>query len=426
MKSIFKILLLLIVVVVLGTVYFKMTNTDDPDITGTLYDFKPNIMVEKINIKNTYGEFDFFQEDDIWMVSSDGIYRANQVKVDILIQDLLDFKVTRVLEEGAEEYALENPDVVVSFTTSDGNDHQFSIGGMTSSAAHYYVQNLQTEEIVVTSSSVVAQMTGSLEAYRNKELIAVDKGSVIKFEYYEKDEHVLTVESENSVDWTLTYPFNEKARKIEVNEFLYNMLEWPVAGYPEIGDKDYEAMGLTNPESVIVLTDEFGEVQRFEFGVSDGTYTYARVGGQDDIIKLYTVDTDFETLVPETIMFVLPLKNTYDEVDSIQIQTQDMDVTFDIENDTNITLDGKKIEYTDFSGVFFKYTTISALGRVDKVTGDKVATLHTVKKDGTEITVELFERDETTLFMQIDGDKSYFIDISELEELLYAVNDAIK
>ena len=127
-------------------------------------------------------------------VAADGsTYRTHSNKMELMIGALKEIPVTRVLDEELPDYGLESPQAVVTCTTSKGNTHSFAIGNETVSHSEVYIRDQRNGKVMITTTGAVAQFTGSLSAYRDKEIFTIDKQNIVTVEYYQNGQHQLTV-----------------------------------------------------------------------------------------------------------------------------------------------------------------------------------------------------------------------------------------
>ena len=84
-KKIPGLLILAVAAVGLGGTYFALASTNDPARTGVLFAMGNGETVESISLTNTYGSYEFTKEDDEWIVHSDGDFRTNPEKMDLLV-----------------------------------------------------------------------------------------------------------------------------------------------------------------------------------------------------------------------------------------------------------------------------------------------------------------------------------------------------
>ena len=432
-KKVPGLLILAVAAVGLGGVYFALSSTNDPARTGVLFQMGREEQVETISLTNQYGSYEFTKEGEEWVVHEDGSFRTNPNKMDLMITALEEIPVTRVMEDVQPEYGLDDPQAQVTFTTSKGKEHTFLVGNETASRSSVYILDPENGKPMLTSTGAVAQLTGSLSAYRAKDILTVDATQIQQIRYFENGELVLEVGNTDYKNWFLTQPYEAPARKVVMTELVNQMLGWTVSGYPE--GKDYAAMGLDNPARAMEITDSNGNTQRVEFGLDDGTNVYVHTAGTDEVVQLYSVDCDFSALTPEQVMFVSPLTTTVDELESIWITVGDQEVSFHLDHSAGSTPavtsgDGAAVNYSDFVSVLSKFMAHNADGYDPSFTVSAqekpAAVLRSQKLDGSSDELKLYWRDDgENLAMLVDGHTAYHLPASDLEELVYRVNTAL-
>ena len=430
MKKYRTLIILAVAAILLCGIYIWMETTDDATISGSLYRMADDETITSIKISNLYGNYDFALNDrQEWNVTADGsTYRTHSNKMELIVSALKNIAVTRVLEEEIPDYGLESPQAVVTCTTSKGSTHSFAVGNETVSHSEVYIRDQRNGKVMVTSTAAVAQFTGSLSAYRDKDIFTIDKENIVSVEYYRNGQHELTVDRTDG-SWKLTHPFEAPARNVVMTEFISEWGKWTAAGFPQEGDRNYAAMGLEDSTTWLEFTDANGETQRLQIGASQGTGTFVRTGGTDEVTVMYTTDLDFTDFTPDSLVFVSPLKTTADKIAGITVQTAAGIDTFVVEQLENgkqkVTLNGAEIDPNTFASIFSKYIGMNADGYAPGQAGDSVvAVLTTTYVDGSAAQLILQPRDDTTFYMYVDGSTDFYMNASELAELLYRIESA--
>ncbi|MBR5558903.1 MAG: DUF4340 domain-containing protein [Oscillospiraceae bacterium] len=428
MKKYRGLIILAVVAAALIGIYFWMETTDNAAISGSLYRMDEDETITGISINNVYGLYEFsLDQEGRWNVTTDGnTYRTHTNKMDLILSALKNISISRVLDEEIPDYGLEKPQSIVTCTTSKGDTHCFAIGNETVSKAEVYIRNQENGKVMVTSTGAVAQFTGSLSAYRDKEVFTIDKNNIVSVEYYKDGEKQLAVDRTGG-SWKLTYPFEAPARQIIMNEFISDWVKWTAAGFPQEGSEDYAGMGLENSATWLDFVDANGKTQRLQIGSNQGTGTYVRTGDRDEVAVMYTTDLDFSKFTPDALVFVSPLKATADQLASITVQTAAGTDTFVVEQldggKQKVTLNGAEIHSNDFASIFSKYIGMNADGYAPGDAGNSVvAVLTSTYVDGSKAQLILQPRDESTFYMLVDGSTDFYINANELEELLYRIN----
>ena len=415
--------ILALIAAALAGAYYILTSNSDPSMTGKLYSFSPTDTLTQIRISNNYGTFLLTREEDEWILTEPGVYRVNQQKVSIMEKFLLDLPVNRILDTDLPEYGLSKPAIIVEFSTAKGISKKITIGNLTPSKAQIYLKDIESGKVIIVDTGAVAQFDGSLNAYRGKEIFSINKDQISEITYLQNGDKVLTIKNFGPQNWQLTYPFSAPARIVEISEMIVKMRKWSAAGYPENISADYQEYGLDNPANTLLITDSNGKSQKMDFGNSENGMIYVRTGSQEDIAKLFSVDIDFSLLTVEKLLFVAPLQSTIDNVSKIQIKTGSKTSAFTLDHSLTpikVNASGREANYEDFVSLFVSYISLSADGFDDNnQPGEKYLSLITTKLDGSEISVNLLGRDESSYFIDFSGSTRYFINKDKVEKLLY-------
>jgi hypothetical protein len=417
---------LAIVVAVLAAIYVWMSQTRDPAKTGQVYQFNSDETLREISLINEYGSFTFTKDNDLWAMTQPGQYRVNQQKINIMEDFILDLPVKRIIDTELEEYGFSQPAAVIKFHTTKDTQNTFIIGNLTSSKSQVYVKEIESKQIFVCDIGSIAQFSGSLTAFRDKELLTVDKTHIVALTYFKDGKKQISVKKNPDEVWQITFPYSASAREIELNEIVAKMRGWSVAGYPSDANVDLATLGLDKPANSLEVVDSSGKNQHLDFGKTEDGMIYVRTGSNQDIVKLFSVDIDFDKLSPNRLLFLLPLNTTIKQAEKIEINFENRDAVFEIDNSTNpplITSDGKDVPYDEFISLFVKYTKLSADGR-DQTSkpGEQYMLLKTTLNDGSSRMLKLFKRDKESFYMQIDGKMEFFLNEEKVKQLIYQID----
>ena len=431
-KAIRNGILLGLLCVGLVAAYFIISANENPAAKGVLYELRQE-QIERIELKNTFGDFAFYQQDGAWVVESNGVYRTNPEKMDLLLGCLGEFAITRMLTDEKAEYGFDEPQAQVEVVTSRGNSYRFTVGNDAISGSSVYIKS--GGNVMLTSTAMTSQLTGSLAAYRAKDVLMVDPAAIRSIEYMVDGTQTLTLSNTDYHHWSITYPFTVPAREVILNELVAKLRTLVIAGYVDAESKAQKT-GLTNPQASMILTDENGVTQRLDFGSIQDTVQYVRIGSESDIVQLYASDLDFSALTPEGVMYIAPLDIPVDTVKSVSIAANGMvDVLLlDRGGESTIaTLNGKPIDYAEsFVSVYFKCITVNADGYEAKPSdpGAREAVITVTKTDDTIVELSLYRRDDQTLYLYVDGEPvraggtMFYSDAVSLTELLYRLQKA--
>lgn len=425
-QNIRTIIILICVCVVLAAAYVLITANEDPAAAGMLIKLSGDSIAE-VKIDNEYGSFVFEQQDGAWVVESDGVYRTNPEKMNLLLGCLEEFRIDRMLPDEKSEYGFDKPQAKVDVTTRGGREYSFVVGNEAIKGSSVYIKS--NGQIMLTPTGMTSQLTGSLAAYRAKDVLMVDPSAIRSFDYYIEGQKTLSITDTDYQNWTMNYPFEAPARKVIMNELISKLRSLVIAGYVDTG-VNVEETGLANPTRKMVLTDEAGVQQTLEFGAISGNQQYVRIGTKDDIVKLYTIDLDFSNITPQGVMYFAPLNIGTSEAQSLSIQAGGAAYNIDLKHngqDITANVNGKEISFSDFISIYYKYIALNADGYDTEQAepGECEAVCTTTLISGKKIELSLYRRDADTLYMYVNGQMltsgqmSFYTERNSLTELLY-------
>lgn len=409
-------LILALLAAALVALYLAVALDTDPGKTGVLFTPRAGETISEIEVKNAYGTFDFYQRDGEWLVSDgNGEYYTNADKMNLLTSALGHFTVLRVLEQEDAAYGLATPQAAVSYRTSAGRSETVIVGNVCANAAEHYVRADSAQGVLITDSASVAQLTGSLAAYRTKQVFQVDLNSIVEIRYQRSGQEPVTVVRGSGDSWRLTAPFEAGARRLELSEFLAKLTTWSIAGYPEAAGVGAEAEIET-----LTLTDTAGNTQSLTLGRTEGTARYARLGETDDLVALYAADIDLSVLEADALVYEAPLYVAMDQVREFSIRLADATYDFTIDAQTQTAqMNGRYIDYDALVGIYYRYVLLLADGWDAAATpGEPVAVFHSALTDGATRDLVLRERDDATLFMEYGGATRFYLETDRVALLL--------
>ena len=424
-----NILILLIVTAVLGGIYFTLSKRTDPAVTGQLFQFPKDDEIKTIHLTNSFGSFTFKKNEEGWMLTEPGNYRIFPEKFAIMEKFLVTLPIVRKLDSELEEYGLLNPAITIELTSKKNIHKAFSIGNLTPSKAQVYIKDNQSGNIYICDAGSIAQLEGSLNAYRAKEVFSIDKYNINRIVYFKNGEKLISLKTFNGVDWMLDFPFEAPARNLVVYEILLNMRNMSISGFPEKDTQNISEIGLTDPVDVIEVADIEGKTQRIEFGIAENKMIYVRSGSQEDIARVFQIDVDFSKFTSENLLNFAPLKTNIDSIVKIEIDTSSQSYSFDIDHATEppiIRSFGQELDYEKFISFFVKYINLSADGYDQNThSGQPYMTLKTTYSNGQNAVLQLYSRDSDSFYMATEDNSKFFIHKERVNLLMERIKEVL-
>lgn len=415
MKQKLRLILAGVVAAILAVTWLLLVNNQDPGRTQQLFRPKRTEEISRIEIKNNYGDFRFCRDGQTWLVS-DGIgsYLTNAEKMKLLTESLLHFKVLRLLETEQPEYGTHQPRAAVQFETNHGRKFLILVGNPCPDRAESYAAAGSLAGTIITDAASVAQLTGSLSAYRTKDVFSIDFARLQSLEYSAGGEKRLAFHREEDGAWALDYPFSSGARKLEISEFLAGMSRWRIADYPG----QFKPASAGRNES-LRITDASGCSQTIELGAVEGVHRYARIGGREDVVALYASDVDLTVLSPEALVYETPLYESINNVSAIYMNIGGSTIKAEIDARAGVAkVNGRLVDYGAFTGAYHRYVLLLADGwDAEPEPGEPVAQFISTLTDGSERMLTLYTRDEKTLYMEYGKGQGFYMELKRLQKL---------
>jgi len=425
-----RIIGLAVAAALLAVAYLVLTRTATPIQRGRLYTFGEGEAITEMTVTNGYGTFTFAKADGRWGLTQPGIYRVNQQKATVMEGYLLDLPVNRALPEERAEYGFAQPYAQISFVTSANQRQSVLVGNQTPSRSQVYLKDVTTGKIYVADLGVVSQFDGSLTAYRDKAVFSIDMAKLASLTYYKDGVKQLEVDRLSPQEWHMRYPYVAPARFIELNELAVGLRKWEAVGYPDEKTLNLAALGLDHPSESLEVSDASGRTQRLDFGIREGGSVYVRTGGPEDVVELFAVDVDFSGLTPTAVLFVAPLRTSVDRVAALDLEYGGQTVHLKVEQAagqaTSVTANGTPIPYDAFVSFFVSYIGLSAEGyNPAGRPGPEVMRLTTTFVDGASKTVRLLARDDTSLYMELDGKTEFYLSREAAQQMIARLEAAL-
>jgi len=414
MKKKLPMIIAVIAAIALAAVYFLMNRTPSARSGGYLFVPAKNESFESIRISNSNGSMSFYKKDGEWKVSDgENEYFTNSDKMKLLTGAISSFPIKRIINGKSPEYGLDKPSAIVEFNTSTGRTGKIYIGNTCVNASECYAAADGVDGTIITDSAAAIQFNGNLSSYRTNDVFVVDLAALTEIDFTEDGERKITL-SKDGKNWRISYPCDSGARAIDMNELVTSFLKWSIAGYLD----ESETPGSFSSE--MKLSDRNGVTQTIKLGEPVGNYISASIDGKEDIVSLYSTDVDLSPLNVETLIYEVPLLIPINDSQRTVLTYGDEKYDFEYDYEMKVAkLNGKLIDVSSLEGIYSRFVLCLADG-FDPVTrrGKLVASIENTLKDGSTVKVDLYERDDDTLFMDFDGKTQFYMNKSRLDNAL--------
>ncbi|MCR4902690.1 MAG: DUF4340 domain-containing protein [Butyrivibrio sp.] len=140
----------------------KANEVDEPQYTALSLDSSD---ISTLKVSNTEGEFTLEYFDDTWYFLDDDQTLLLQSTVASMAGDFCDITSDKVIEnaENLADYGLDEPEITVTATMTDGTEHTLYIGDLNSTASIYYIMVDDDTTVYTVSSTLHTHFDGSAD-----------------------------------------------------------------------------------------------------------------------------------------------------------------------------------------------------------------------------------------------------------------------
>lgn len=399
-----------------------------------------------------------FHKEDTWLYDADGAFPVNEEKINELLEQFQEFKVSFTIE-GVEDYAqygLDDPLCTIRFATGD-QSYEVLLGNYSDMDLQRYVSigdgnvYLAAEDPWSSFEVVLSDMI------KHDEIPEFDTVGGIQFSGAES--YSITYEENNSIDtycaddvyFTQRDGKNMPLDTSRVDSYLENISSLGLTDYVtyNASEEDLQAYGLDTPELVITVNytaeNEAGEALSNTFvlnvsralgerqdaeetdGASDEEFTaYARVGASQIVYQIAA--EDYEALMEasyDSLRHLEVLSAAFEDIYQFDISLEGANYTITTEEQD----DGKHYYYQENElEIADLQSAIEGL-RADSFTGEQPTqkeeislTVHLENEHHPEVQIKLYRYDGDHCLAMVDGEPVSLVGRSYVVDLIEAVN----
>ena len=294
--------------------------------------------VTAVEVKRGSEVLTFQREGDGWRMLAPVATRADRGAVEELITSVVTAKADREIASSPAslaEFGLDAPQAVVTVTLKDGKQIGLQLGSKNPTGVWVYGRELGTSAVLALPDGVVRDATRPVADYRDKTVLAFDRGSVTGLEITTPEES-LGLESSGSA-WTLTRPAPRPADADAVGDLLEKLGAARVKEFVAERPASLQAYGLDRPTRLDVHTgkDKDRATKTVFLGRTDPAKqgVYAMRPGESSVLL---VPEDLDKALPRNVAVlrdktVVPFDR--DKIAKIEIEGPKGPVTLVREND---------------------------------------------------------------------------------------------
>ncbi len=251
---------------------------------------------EKIHVKRS---------GDGWDMLEPVKTRADRGTIEDVLTNLVTAKSDREIEASPApaalaDFGLDKPAARVTMTRKDGKALGLALGGKNPTGAWVYARDADRPAVLAMGESVLRDATRPVLDFRDKTVLAFDRGAVTAIEVSTRDETLAFVTADNK--WTLTKPRPLRADPDVIREFLDKLSGAKAKEFAAESPASLARFGLDQPTRVTVVTgkekDRAGRTIAFGRADADKKGVYAMRQGDATVML---VPDDLWTAVPKTL-----------------------------------------------------------------------------------------------------------------------------
>jgi hypothetical protein len=284
--------------------------------------------VTAVEIKRPSDTVKLKREGDGWQLLEPVKARGDRGKIEDVVTTVLTAKIDReaaVKPESLAEFGLDKPAADLTLTLKDGKQLGLALGAKSPTGAWVYARERDKTPVVLLPESVVRDATLPVADFRDKTVLALDRGAVTGVEIVTPDETMTVMHADSA--WKLTRPRALEADADTLGDFFDKLTGAKVKEFVAEAPPSLAPYGLDRPVRVDIHVgrDKERSTKSLLFGRVDDQKkgVYAMRPGETSVL-----------LLPEDVWTALP-KN----VAAIRNKTL---VAFDRDKVTGIDLDSPR------------------------------------------------------------------------------------
>jgi len=429
MRKYTKPIILVLVAVVLGGVYFfansrqSKTTTDSANQgSGSIKVFEVDSQkVSEVTVEKDSDKLVYQKKDKDFVVSYPANFNADSSKVNSVITNVSNIYAEKVVEENATDTAKYGFNKPMTVTVKyDGGVEEIEIGDLNSTKDSYYIMEKGKNKVYTIGTYTIQSINVSKDDLRDKTLFTVKAEDITGLSLKKDGNLVFTSKKTGDQQWSLTEPIQANGDATSMAT-ITNALAQLTSYVNFVEDKpaDLEKYGLKNP--LYSLTFETASGKKTLLLGNDkakGTETYAMVEGTQQVITVDPTALTFLDKPLKEIMEVFAYIVNIQDVSKIVVNMDGKSTVSEIETNKDdstkdkYTVDGKDANITDDkdNNLFKKYyqaligVTMSEIDTNYKPQGSPEITFtYTLKKDPGTMKVEFIPRDANYYYVVRNG-----------------------
>jgi len=229
------------------------------------------------------------EEEDTWQLKEPAGGRADESAVDGLLNRLKNAQIEAFVDEEPDEPALGRyglaPLVTVEVSLLVGEDRaekRLRIGAASTEGRHF-ARDASRPQVFLVDSTLVNALGKEADELRDKKPLRFARDQVTRIELVNSAAERIVAEKDTAGVWAILEPEARKAKSWKLNSLLTDLEQVEVQEFVAEEAGETAAYGLDEPQVLIRLSGEGGEMLEARVGKEEGDKVYLMRGREPQI-----------------------------------------------------------------------------------------------------------------------------------------------
>ncbi len=311
---------------------------------------------------------------DKWQITEPITAQSDQDKVEVLLDDLLNKRVKRTLEnaENLSQFGLDQPTVQIKLWTNSAEPYKTFLIGNETVGYSVYIKEQSDDAVITVESSVLTDFSKPYTAFREDTIVDFALSDVAELTLRYPDKPSITCERNAENRWLVDVPVKAKADNEKINDILDALKNLKVKVFEADGKKlGLSLYRLDKPrvEAVVVLGED-NSPQTLLVGaeVPNTNRVYVK---RKTIDSVYSVNKDIVAKLTHTVYdvrdkTVIDFQRT--EVNKFELQQDGQTIVCEKNDDGEWSIKqpvALKADSSEVDDLLFELDALKAKGFVD-------------------------------------------------------------
>lgn len=415
-----------------------------------------NIWLTDTTVENVASiQIDYSSGETISICYDGQMYHALEIPDALLSQSACQSAFANAAQLLAERYATSQAEdedafgflpsqATVNISFHNGQTYSFEIGSMAPTTAYYYVRTVGQDDVYLMKGLLVNLYAGGKASFREVSHPDLDTDRIVAFEFKHADQPTLYLDyiakpsGFRFSSWYLHKPFLSDVDTMQVETFLSGLADLELISYVDdcTNLSSLVTYGLEDPETLLSLTYEDGNVITIAIGSSDAMGNRYLRFQQDDAVYLGKADSlsFVETLQLPLLVNEFANILQYKTIDSLTIhyggQTSQFSLT---RKDNSVTVmrdDATIVDENAFQEAFLSICSIQRSNIIYSkelpTAASSVLTLEYGFTDGSKGTVEYLDASVNDFYLRKNGSLGVSVRKDDCAEMLSLISKLLQ